>query len=151
MPPFEQMVLLHRMTSLSDFVQPQRGPESRIFFCISIALRNIVCNDRWDEAWPQIVHTLRQQAQQRRTNRCQQRHTVQASAVAPPASQAAQTPPHAAAPPPDTKSATTAAPTPTAQTPPKQPWRPAPDHPWRRMPIGRARFRQADHDTVAKT
>ena len=32
-----------------------------------LALRNIVCHDRWDEAWPQIVQTLRQQAQQRRT------------------------------------------------------------------------------------
>ena len=28
-----------------------------------LALRNIVCNDRWDKAWPQIVRTLRRQAQ----------------------------------------------------------------------------------------
>ena len=37
MPPFEQMVLLYRMASLTDFVQPQSGPESRIFFRMSIA------------------------------------------------------------------------------------------------------------------
>jgi hypothetical protein len=34
-----------------------------------LALRNIVCSDRWDEAWPQIVSTLRQQVQQRRPAR----------------------------------------------------------------------------------
>ena len=36
MPPCEQIVLLHRMASLAAFVQPQSGPESRIFFCMSI-------------------------------------------------------------------------------------------------------------------
>ena len=39
-----------------------------------LALRNIVCHDRWDEAWSQIVQTLRQQAQHRRTPRHHQRH-----------------------------------------------------------------------------
>ena len=33
-----------------------------------LALRNIVCTDRSDKAWPQIVRTLRQQTQQRLTN-----------------------------------------------------------------------------------
>jgi RNA-directed DNA polymerase len=37
MPPCEQMVLLYRMASLADFVQPPSGPKSRIFFCMSIA------------------------------------------------------------------------------------------------------------------
>ena len=40
MPPCEQIVLLHRMASLAAFVQPQSGPESRIFFCMSIAAEN---------------------------------------------------------------------------------------------------------------
>ena len=43
-----------------------------------LALRNIVCSDRWDEAWPQIVSTLRQQAKQRRTER---RHPRRAAAA----------------------------------------------------------------------
>ena len=38
-----------------------------------VALRNIACNDRWAEAWPQIVGTLRQQERQRRAQRRQQR------------------------------------------------------------------------------
>ena len=38
-----------------------------------LALRNIVCSDRWAEAWPQITQTLRQQARQRRTARREKR------------------------------------------------------------------------------
>ena len=58
-----------------------------------LALRNIVCHDRWDEAWPQIVQTLRQQAQQRRTPRHHQRHPIQPSAAPPHASQSAPSQP----------------------------------------------------------
>jgi hypothetical protein len=39
-------------------------------------MSNIVCNDRWDEAWPQIAATLRQQAQQRSVARRRQRRTA---------------------------------------------------------------------------
>ena len=46
-----------------------------------LALRNIVCSDRWDEAWPQIVRTLRQQAQQRHAEQRQQRRTARRSAT----------------------------------------------------------------------
>ncbi len=38
MPPCEQLVLLYRMASLADFVQPHSGPESRIFFGMSIGV-----------------------------------------------------------------------------------------------------------------
>jgi hypothetical protein len=34
-----------------------------------LALRNIVCSDRWAEAWPQITQTLRHQTRQHRTQR----------------------------------------------------------------------------------
>jgi hypothetical protein len=43
-----------------------------------LALRNIVCNDRWEEAWPQIVSGLRQQERHRRAER---RHKRQASII----------------------------------------------------------------------
>jgi hypothetical protein len=42
-----------------------------------LALRNIVCSDRWAEAWQPIVSTLRQQAKQRRTERRHQRRAAQ--------------------------------------------------------------------------
>jgi hypothetical protein len=117
-----------------------------------LALRNIVCSDRWDAAWPQIVRTLRQQAQQRQAERRHQRRTARANAPTPltagapsaetrtalaPAAKIRETPVQPASAPP-------------AQTHPNQPWRPPADHPWRRMPVGRARFRPPTKHTDAK-
>jgi hypothetical protein len=39
-----------------------------------LALRNIACNDRWAEAWPQITQEFRRQAAQRRAENHHQRH-----------------------------------------------------------------------------
>ncbi len=106
-----------------------------------LALRNIVCSDRWEEAWPQIVNTLRQQEQQRRTAR---RHQRQAPPTAPPLP-----PPVLATPP-----CVTVTPCPTSQpakpSEPTAPRRPADNHPWRRMPIGRARFEPVGKNANAK-
>ena len=107
-----------------------------------LALRNIVCSDRWDEAWPQIVHTLRRQTHQRRTERRRQRRTTRDVAPQPPAPE----PPAALASAPAPAVHTRMAPAPQLNSSatlaaPGQPWRPAANHPWRRMPIGRARFR----------
>ena len=115
-----------------------------------LALRNIVCSDRWDEAWPQIVRTLRQQAQQRRAERRHERHQARSRATGQPtaplpsavpplpaAVHASVTPtPHPSAPP--------------AQAQPGQPWRPPANHPWRHMPVGRARFRPPSKQADAK-
>ncbi|MHB8626559.1 MAG: ISKra4 family transposase, partial [Aggregatilineales bacterium] len=38
-----------------------------------LALRNIACNDRWDEAWPQITQELRRQSAQLRSQRSRKR------------------------------------------------------------------------------
>ena len=107
-----------------------------------LALRNIVCSDRWDEAWPQIVSTLRQQAQQRHAEQRQQRRTARKSATVQPT-----VPLPSAAPPPPPAPKPSA---PPAQAQPDQPWRPPANHPWRRMPIGRARFRPPIKHTDAK-
>lgn len=107
-----------------------------------LALRNIVCSDRWDEAWPQIVSTLRQQVQQRHAEQRQQRRTAHRSATIQPTVPL----PSAPLPPPP-------APKPSAppvQAPPDQPWRPPANHPWRRMPVGRARFEPSTRRTDAK-
>ncbi len=54
-----------------------------------LALRNVVCSDRWDEAWPQISRQLRQQARQhslaRRARRRQLAAARPATQSAPPA------------------------------------------------------------------
>ncbi len=106
-----------------------------------LALRNIVCSDRWEEAWPQIVRTLRQQEQQRRTARGHQR-------------QATTTPPPVPPPIPATPPCVMATPCPTSQpakpSEPTAPRRPADNHPWRRMPIGRARFEPVGKNANAK-
>ena len=117
-----------------------------------LALRNIVCSDRWDEAWLQIVSTLRQQAKQRRTERRHQRRAAQrqpgAQPTAPVPSTAAPLAPAAV---PDTSGAPASQPTvPPTPAQPGQPWRPPADHPWRRMPIGRARFRPPSQHADAK-
>jgi hypothetical protein len=113
-----------------------------------LALRNIACNDRWNEAWPHIVSILRQQEQQQRAKRRQQRQAlaIQPSAI----------PAQAAVPvsvgekasseiqPPRSRSK------PQQQPAPHEPRRPAANHPWRRMPVGRARFEPTTKQQDAK-
>jgi hypothetical protein len=113
-----------------------------------LALRNIVCSDRWDEAWPQIVGTLRQQEQHRRTER---RHRRQAAAIPPPAPamplpDPAPTPRVAQ----DVIRPKRRGGKPPSPSVPAEPRRPSANHPWRRMPIGRARFQPVGKNTDAK-
>lgn len=99
-----------------------------------LGLRNAVCSDRWDEAWGQIGEYRAQQARERQIRRAQQLLALSEAlsdnrAVpivdAPPRSDAAEPTPTAVADAPGDKDG-------TAQ--PKQPWRPPPDHPWRKYP-----------------
>lgn len=97
-----------------------------------LALRTIVCNNRWDEAWPQIAQWLRTPARRRPTRRC-----------APPTLSAAQ--------------AARPLPRPRPPTTPKKPsiarpahaprivnGRPTPDHPWKKYAtLTSQRVRQA--------
>lgn len=99
-----------------------------------LALRTILCSHRWDEAWPQIEQRLCSQARQKRYQLAQQRFKAKCKrTTAPiPTQTPAPSPPllPASDPPADT------------QMPGSSPQsrRPAPDHPWRRSPIGRARY-----------
>jgi hypothetical protein len=114
-----------------------------------VALRNIACNDRWDEAWPQIVGILRQQEQRRRTDRRHQRHRPVAEPVAvrTQAAVSVSVSEHTAieALAPRSKSK------PKQQTTPGEPRRPAANHPWRRMPVGRARYAPTTNQSDAKS
>jgi hypothetical protein len=98
-----------------------------------LALRNIVCRNRWEEAGPQIAMTLRQQAQQRRTAT-----RVEAAPPAPTTTHGITEPQCARTHPP------------AAAATPGEPWRPPAHHPWRHRPIGRARFRPPAQPTNAK-
>lgn len=120
-----------------------------------LALRNIACNDRWEEAWSQIAHTLRQQEHQRRFLRRQRRRPVSPSVVieapapyrmVPPLPVTLQAPIISA------EISLLASQSLTSDTPtqPRQPWRPPANHPWRHMPVGKARFKPSTWHTNAK-
>lgn len=98
-----------------------------------VALRTLVCNDRWDEQWPKIAVQLRQQATQQQRTLQQKRRALKQTQTQPSASARSQNPQTSAPPLPDQK---------TSPAPPKirSPYRPPANHPWRRSPIGRARF-----------
>ena len=63
-----------------------------------LALRNVVCSDRWDEAWVQIVQQLRRQAQQRQTKPQPTLHLIEVTPAAMPALPTATPAPNAASP-----------------------------------------------------
>ena len=108
-----------------------------------LALRNVACNDRWAEAWAQIVEHQRQQARHRPTARPTPTAPVPANPppVTPAVAPLAPTAPQRMVSEPPVSDG---APAPTA----KSPYRPAPDHPWRRSPIGRARFLPTTHAKI---
>jgi hypothetical protein len=106
-----------------------------------LALRNVACNDRWDEAWPQIALALRRQDQQRRSERHKSRHALRQTehlsspelpavnldspkVVTTPSNQVEQPSMPADA---------------MVEAKPTGPWRPPANHPWRHMHFGRAR------------
>lgn len=102
-----------------------------------LALRNVVCSDRWDEAWVEISQKLRQQAKERKAALRAERRKKKAEltpavvheAVAPEPVRDAETIATAASlrtSPEATKELTSAGPR-----------RPREDHPWRRLLIGR--------------
>jgi hypothetical protein len=103
-----------------------------------LALRNSLCSQRWKEDWPQIIGVLRYNETQRRKALHQKR---KADAHQEPVQEInAQTasPPQPAEPTPVSHAETTSEPATRSS-------RPAPNHPWRRSPIGRAKFWPADH------
>ena len=103
-----------------------------------LALRNLLCNDRWEQEWPQSKARLIAQAQHRRVPACQQRLQTtriqehEAVIGAQRAQYAALHPEWLADPPPDPSPPST-----------QRSARPGPGHPWRRSPIGKARFKQS--------
>lgn len=108
-----------------------------------LALRNVACNDRWDEAWPQIALALRQQDRLRRRERRKSRHALRQPQPQPvpepyvvnPAPPKIVTVPQVRADPQSVPANT------SAETKPTGPWRPPANHPWRHMPLGKARFK----------
>jgi hypothetical protein len=100
-----------------------------------LALRNMVCSDRWEEAWPEIERRRRQQDRQMREQR-RQRRRLKRPAVTdlPQSSRPAGVRPVRSLP-----VSHPAKPT-TGHNPSGRAHRPADNHPLRHSPIGRAIF-----------
>jgi hypothetical protein len=108
-----------------------------------LGLRNVVCNDRWAQAWPRITAHQHQQARERKVGKARKgegkhKQVAQVGQTQSPAEDTMGSKPKKGPKP----LATTLTPNKAnnGQNKPKVPWRPAADHPWRRSPIGRARF-----------
>ncbi len=93
-----------------------------------LALRNLACNDRWEEGWTQIVGELRRQTRQRGN---EQRKKRRARCEANVLLLRPTAPPPMAAQPSSTKPASAAQP---HSDKPKEAQRPAANHPWRTQP-----------------
>ena len=94
-----------------------------------LALRDVVCNDRWEEAWPTIVHELRRQARRPRSiHTTRSANPLPALPSTPPPSPSKEAYP---APPPT--------PLPSKDLPAPGHRRPAANHPWRHSFIGNNR------------
>jgi len=117
-----------------------------------VALRNIACNDRWEEAWPQIARELRRQAAQRRAELRQKRKTRCDELPALTEVMTATEKTDSASTTTETPTTSTSLPTPITSSPPltKTPWRPAANHPWRLDRIGKARYQSAKPKKPAK-
>ena len=98
-----------------------------------LALRTVAFNDRWAEAWPQIVAHLRQARAQDASARRMARRAVEEPLVAQPAQEA----PGAANMVADRGGREPVMPQRPAPPRPGQPARPAANHPWRRARFGR--------------
>lgn len=110
-----------------------------------VALRTIACSDRWEEAWPQICERLRQErvdrAEQRQAGRKKSEHMAEEPPVLAELEAAAT-----ASVPEGPEGLETAEvnskPAEEENKLAKGPWRPPANHIWRRMQIGRARFKR---------
>jgi hypothetical protein len=101
-----------------------------------VALRNIVCSHRWEEAWPQISQRIREEATERRATRRTKPSLEQPKAEQPTSSRADTSPALKGG---KTLKSNDAQNRPnTNYTKPVQSHRPpAANHPWRRMVVGR--------------
>lgn len=105
-----------------------------------VALRDVLCSDRWEQDWLQIATRLREQTLHKRQQRQQahwtQRHTVATTTTTVPPVSLAQAEPTRLAPVQVPTSKSNLA----SPDKPREPYRPPANHPWRHSPIGRARF-----------
>jgi len=102
-----------------------------------LGLRNIACNDRWEEAWPQLVNNKLEATNQHRKQRRALKSPEQLQRPEMTASPAQME---------DTEDHQDI----TVKAKAKVPYTPAPEHPWRRKVFGSARYSTPKGFTHAK-
>lgn len=123
-----------------------------------VALRTIACSDRWDEAWIEISERLRQWTKERaesfrRKDRAEQRGAkASIKVIVLPLKEPDEKDVAPVVQSPAIVTGSKAEPTPAkGDEKPTGPRRPAANHPWRHMPIGRARFARSTAQVTAET
>jgi len=106
------------------------------------ALRNVACNDRWEEAWPQIARRLQQGRMIERLQKHPQPMPTLPEVKADEAKRK-ETPHPEATPSKDSSG--------KDQKPRQKGSHPAPDHPWRKFSFGKGRFRDFTKEGSAKS
>jgi hypothetical protein len=109
-----------------------------------LGLRNIACNDRWDEAWPQLVKHKLEASTQSRGQRRALKSLAQLQAIE---IDSAQVPTYRV----ELQNVEDSAEDKPAKGRAKALYKPAADHPWRRKVFGRARRRTPEGFSRAKT
>jgi len=97
-----------------------------------LGLRNIVCSDRWSEAWPVINRQMRQQTRDHRNHNREKRRLAKLPIL-----------PEVVSPPPAEVREEPLVVIPNVEAPKQtsnEPRKPAANHPWRHSPIGRALY-----------
>jgi len=106
-----------------------------------VALRDLLCSNRWEQDWSPIVTRVRGDDLKERQQR-QRARRMRRQAVATASSSATAIATSRIAPPSPTPGEDETIPRePTLRREAKQPYRPPANHPWRHSPIGRARFK----------
>lgn len=102
-----------------------------------LGLRNIACNERWEEAWEEIFAHNRERVEKRRQERMEKREGAVNGKIHMEEGEAKGREPKAEM----RELVRLVKEAKKGCRPKKEPYRPAADHPWRRMPIGRARYK----------
>lgn len=115
-----------------------------------VALRDILCSERWVDDWPQIATRVREDHLKERRQRQRTRWSQHQAAVIARSTATPIVPVQAELPSPEPVKVTTI----ECNAPPlltaKQPYRPPANHPWRHSPIGRARFQSSQRSGNTK-
>ena len=106
-----------------------------------VALRDVLCSERWEQDWPQIATRVRADHLKERQQRQRARWTQRRAGATANISASPILPVHAEPSALEPIKVTTIKPHMSPSPQAKQPYRPPANHPWRHSPIGCARFK----------